>query len=97
MHQLDQKIDAVIISGNHIISKQKVNGNAQTIYYFYKLVQCQTSLSALNLSDVCGRYANPLQRVFPESDSDAGALHEFVFLMHDNPFVYLPFGNDMFK
>ena len=47
----------MVISSNHIISKQEVDGNTQTVYNFYKLVQGQTSLSALDLSDVCGRYA----------------------------------------
>ena len=80
MHELNQQIHTGVIGCNHVIRQQEINGNTQTVDNLYQLVQCKTSLAALDLS---------------ESGSVSGALREFFFLMHDSPYVYLPFDNEL--
>ena len=58
MHELNQQIHTGVIGCNHVIRQQEINGNTQTVDNFYQLVQCKTSLAALNLSNVSSGYPN---------------------------------------
>ena len=50
--------DTGVVRCYDVIRQKEIDGNSQTVYYLYQLVQSQTSFAPLNLTNVGSGYSD---------------------------------------